>query len=200
MLRRAADLLERRADEAIADLVAEGGKPQHEAAGEFAKSVTTLRYYGGLAGALDGRSFQSSRAGTRNETRFEPIGPTVAITPWNVPMASPARKLAPALLAGNPMIVKPASLTPLSTYHLLAALVDAGLPDGVAQSLTGPGSRLGNRLATHPDVAAVSFTGSTEVGLGIKSAMGHSLARLQLELGGKNGAVVLADADLERRR
>jgi acyl-CoA reductase-like NAD-dependent aldehyde dehydrogenase len=198
VLRRAADLMEARADEQVADLLAEGGKPRAEAVSEFAKSVTTLRYYAGLAGALDGRSFQAGRPGVRNETRREPIGPTVAITPWNVPMASPARKLAPALLAGNPVLIKPASLTPLSTYHLVAAIVDAGLPAGAIQSLTGPGSRLGQRLATHPDVAAVSFTGSTDVGLGIKAAMGRSLARLQLELGGKNGAVVLADADLDR--
>ena len=185
-------------DEVIGDLIAEGGKTPAEASGEFEKSVATLRYYSGLSGALDGRSFAAQRPSTRHETRREPVGPVVAITPWNVPLASPARKVAPALLAGNPVIVKPASQTPLSAYHLVKALVSVGIPDGVVQLLTGPGSTVGAKLVEHPATAAVSFTGSTDVGRAIHSTLAGSLVRLQLELGGKNAAVVLDDADLRR--
>ena len=198
LLSDAADRLEDRRSNLVNDLVAEGGKPVGEATGEFEKSVATLRYYAGLAGALDGRSFPAAEPGTRIHTRREPIGPVVAITPWNVPLASPTRKVAPALLAGNPVIIKPATLTPISAYHLVAAFVDAGAPPGIVQTITGPGSQVGAALIGQRQVAAVSFTGSTEVGLAMRSQLGNDLARLQLELGGKNGAVVLADCDLER--
>jgi aldehyde dehydrogenase (NAD+) len=197
LLARTADLLEARAEQAIDDLRREGGKPRAEAAGEWGKSVATFRYYAGLAGALDGRSFDGAAPGVTSVTRQEPIGPTVAITPWNVPAASPARKLAPALLAGNPMIVKPASATPISAWHMVDALREAGAPDGVAQTVSGSGRVVGNALALDPRIAAVSFTGSTAVGLDLKHALSKTLTRIQLELGGKNAAVVLGDADLD---
>jgi aldehyde dehydrogenase (NAD+) len=196
LLARTADRLEARAEQAIDDLRREGGKPRAEAEGEFGKSVATFRYYAGLAGALDGRSFDGA-AGFTSVTRQEPIGPTVAITPWNVPAASPARKLAPALLAGNPMIVKPASATPISAWHLVDCLREAGAPDGVAQTVSGSGRVVGGALAGDERVAAVSFTGSTAVGLDLKHALSRTLTRVQLELGGKNAAVVLDDADLD---
>jgi aldehyde dehydrogenase (NAD+) len=167
LLRRAADLLEERLPELVADLVREAGKPVGEARGEAAKSVATYRYYAGLGGALDGRSFAGGRARLRHETRREPIGPVVAISAWNVPAAGPARKIAPALLAGNPVIVKPATATPLGTLHLVQALRDAGVPAGAAQVVCGPGEPVGRLLATDPRVAAVSFTGSRRVGLGL---------------------------------
>jgi len=190
-------LLTERRTEIVHDLIAEGGRPRREAEGEVGKAIDTLIYYGGLSGALDGRCFQGGRAGLRHETRFEPIGVTVAITPWNVPIASPARKLAPALLAGNAMILKPASATPVSSYHLVRALVDAGVPKGAVQLLTGSGSTIGEPLAVDDRVAALSFTGSTRVGLDLKHQLGRRLTRIQLELGGKNAAIVCADADLD---
>jgi acyl-CoA reductase-like NAD-dependent aldehyde dehydrogenase len=196
-LRRAADLLEEHAAEVVEDLRAEGGKPLAEARAEAGKAVLTYRYYAGLAGALDGRAFEGARPALRHETRLEPVGVAVAITPWNVPAAAPARKLAPALLAGDAVVLKPASATPLSAHHQVRALVDAGVPAGAVQLVVGAGRTLGTALATDRRVAAVSFTGSTEVGLGLKAALGQSLTRLQLELGGKNAAVVLADADLD---
>ncbi|HEY8583492.1 MAG TPA: aldehyde dehydrogenase family protein [Capillimicrobium sp.] len=197
MLRRAADLLEERADELVDALVREAGKPLGEARGETAKSIATYRYYAGLGDALDGRSMAGGRPGLRHETRREPIGPVVAISAWNVPAAGPARKLAPALLGGNPVIVKPAGVTPLSSLVLVGALRDAGVPDDVAQVVCGRGEPVGRLLATDPRVAAVSFTGSTRVGLGLKGQLSGRLTRLQLELGGKNAALVLADADLD---
>lgn len=196
ILRLAADRLECRADAVTRDLVAENGKPIREARGEVAKSVTTFRYYAGLAGAMDGRAFCGGCERVRHETRLEPAGVVVAITPWNVPAAGPARKLAPALLSGDPVILKPASATPITAIHLVECLLETGIEPGVVQLVCGRGAVLGPRLAADPRVAAVSFTGSTEAGLQLKHSMSGSLARLQLELGGKNAAAVFADADL----
>jgi aldehyde dehydrogenase (NAD+) len=197
ILRRAAALMGERRGSLIETLVAEGGRPQHEAVGETDKGIDTLLYYAGLVGALDGRAYLGNRAGLRHETRLEPIGVTVAITPWNVPIASPARKLAPALLAGNAMLIKPADLTPLSAIGMVEALHDAGVPTGVARVITGPGAVVGDALVGHPDAAAVSFTGSTAVGMSIRERLAGRLTRLQLELGGKNAAIVFDDADLD---
>jgi aldehyde dehydrogenase (NAD+) len=198
ILRHAAALMVERRASLIETLVAEGGRPRHEAEGETDKGVDTLLYYSGLVGALDGRAYLGSRGGLRHETRLEPIGLTVAITPWNVPIASPARKLAPALLAGNAMLIKPSDLTPLSAIKIVEALHDAGVPRGVARVITGPGAVVGEALVGHPDAAAVSFTGSTAVGMRVKKRLAEGLARLQLELGGKNAAIVLDDADLDK--
>jgi acyl-CoA reductase-like NAD-dependent aldehyde dehydrogenase len=196
VLRKTADLLERRAERISRDLVAENGKPLWEAMGEVTKSVSTFHYYGGLAGALEGRAFAGGAIRLRHETRLEPLGPVVAITPWNVPAAGPARKLAPALLAGNTVLLKPASATPVTAIHLLECLNEAGAEPGAVQLLCGSGSVVGHGLCVHPRVAAISFTGSTEVGLQLKKALSDSLTRLQLELGGKNAALVFPDADL----
>lgn len=196
VLRKAADALESREEQVVKDLVAENGKPVWEAKGEVAKSVFTFRYYAGLAGALDGRAFAGGRLQLRHETRLEPIGAVAAITPWNVPAAGPARKLAPALLAGDPVLLKPASATPITAIHLVECLYEAGVEPGVIQLLCGRGGVVGEGLAADSRVGAVSFTGSTEVGLRLKKALGNSLTRLQLELGGKNAAVVFPDADL----
>lgn len=198
ILTRTADLIDERAEEFVDLLAREGGRPQHEARGEVAKGSTTFRYYGGLVGALDGRAFEGGQEALRHETRHEPVGVVAAVTPWNVPIASPARKLAPALLAGNAVLLKPATATPISAHLMVRALYDAGLPDGVVQLLTGPGGSLGRAVCIHPSVGAVSFTGSTEVGLGIQQALAERTTKVQLELGGKNAAVVLPGADLER--
>lgn len=184
--------------EIVSDLAREGGKVRSEAEGEVEKSIDTFRYYAGLAGGLDGRSFSGGRPGLRHEIRIEPVGVVLAITPWNVPMASPARKIAPALLAGNAIIVKPAERTPLSSLHLRAALDAAGVPNDVVQVATGSGSDLGNALVLAERVDAVSFTGSTVVGMDIKQKLSDRLTRLQLELGGKNAAIVMPDADLQQ--
>jgi acyl-CoA reductase-like NAD-dependent aldehyde dehydrogenase len=198
VLGRAAALLAERAGDLAETLAREGGRPRAEAAGEIAKTVTTFEYYAGLAGALDGRAFDGGEAGLRHETRHQPVGLVAAVTPWNVPAASPARKLAPALLAGNAVLLKPASATPLTAGRLVAALYDAGLPAGLVQVLTGSGGVVGQAVCLHPAVGAVSFTGSTEVGMGLQRSLAGTTTKLQLELGGKNAAVVLPDADLDR--
>lgn len=197
MLRRAADLIEDDSERLVDELVAEAGKPLGEARGEIGKSVATYRYYAGLAGALDGRAFNGEGGGVRHETVLEPIGPVVAISAWNVPGAGPARKIAPAVLAGDPVLVKPASATPLTAINLVAALHQAGAPAEAVQVVCGRGEPTGRVLATDPRVMAVSFTGSTRIGLDLERQLGGGLTRLQLELGGKNPALVLEDADLE---
>lgn len=197
VLRDAGERLSERRKALTEDLIAEGGKTTAEAEAEAAKAIDTFHYYAGLAAGLDGRAFGGGAAGLRHETRREPIGVVAAITPWNVPAAAPARKLAPALLAGNSVIVKPATLTPLSAHHLVEALLAAGVGDGVVQLVVAQGSVFGEAIAAHRGVDAVSFTGSTKVGLDLQASLARTLTRLQLELGGKNAAIVLPDADLD---
>jgi alpha-ketoglutaric semialdehyde dehydrogenase len=179
-------------------LAAEGGRPIREARAEVAKAIATFEYYAGLAGALDGRAFTGSHPDQRHETRREPIGVVVAITPWNVPAAAPARKLAPAVLSGAPVLLKPASATPLTAAVMVEALAAAGAPSGSVQLLAGSGGTVGHRLATAAGTAAVTFTGSTDIGLALQGQLATRLTRIQLELGGKNAAVVHVDADLDR--
>jgi acyl-CoA reductase-like NAD-dependent aldehyde dehydrogenase len=197
LLSRAAEEMEVRRESLVADLAHEGGKPLTEARGEVDKSIDTFRYYAGLASALDGRAFAGGRVGLRHETRIEPLGTVLAITPWNVPMASPARKIAPALLAGDAVIVKPAELTPLSSLNMRDVLLHVGVPEDVVQVATGSGSSLGAALVDAHGVDAISFTGSTAIGLGIKDRLSQQLIRVQLELGGKNAAIVWPDANLD---
>lgn len=196
ILSGAARYLHSRREELSRLLAAEGGRPIREARAEVGKTITTFEYYAGLAGALDGRAFAGSRARQRHETRREPIGVVAAITPWNVPAASPARKIAPAVLVGAPVLLKPASATPLTPTVIVEALAAAGAPPGSVQLLAGSGSVVGSRLAAA--TAAVTFTGSVEVGMALQHRLAGRLTRIQLELGGKNAAVVLADADVDR--
>src|SRR5690606_4218828 len=123
---------------------------------------------------------------TTVQTRREPLGVVGLITPWNFPIAIPAWKMAPALISGNAVVIKPAELTPLSVNHLATALLDAGLPAGVLNVVHGSGSVVGDALVRHEDVAAVSFTGSTKVGQSIREILNARNARVQLEMGGKN--------------
>jgi aldehyde dehydrogenase (NAD+) len=122
----------------------------------------------------------------------------LAITPWNDPLLTPARKVAPALIAGNSVVLKPASYTPVIAIELARVLHDAGLPPGVLNTVTGVGSRIARALVAHPALKAVSFTGSNDVGYSLKASLAERNVHLLAELGGKNAAIVLADADLEQ--
>jgi len=126
----------------------------------------------------------------------EPLGVVALITPWNFPLAIASWKLAPALAAGNTVVLKPAELTPLTALELERIVLEAGIPEGVVNVVVGPGSTCGARLAEHPDVAKVAFTGSTEVGRTIAAAAAPTIKRVTLELGGKSANVIFADADL----
>lgn len=187
-------LLERQA--AIAeDLVREEGKTLAEAKGEVKRASDVLRFFGSLGWAATGEVLPSGLSDTTITTRREALGVVGLITPWNFPIAIPAWKSAPALISGNAVVIKPAELTPLSATHLARALQDAGLPAGVFNVVHGKGRVVGDALARDPRIAGLSFTGSTNVGLGLQEILNARRARVQLEMGGKNGVLVLDDAD-----
>ena len=198
ILLRAAELIRSRLDAYAADLCRENGKTIREARGEVGRAADFFEYYGGLGRAAQGEVLPDERGGVDVFTFREPLGVVVAITPWNDPMVTPARKLAPALLAGNAVVLKPSSVTPITAENLVRALHDAGIPAGVVNLVTASGSAVTEVLLRHPKVAAVTFTGSTEVGVALRREASERGLKVELEMGGKNAAVVLRGADLER--
>lgn len=197
VLRRAAALLRERADEIAADVVAENGKTLAEARGEAGKAADFCEYYAGQAREAYGSLLHDARPDTRTQVQREPIGVVLAITPWNDPLLTPARKVAPALACGNAVVLKPATETPTSAMHLARALHDAGLPAGVLNVVTGRTSQISDALLNDASIAAVTFTGSNEVGERLRETVSTRNVRFQAELGGKNATVVLADADVD---
>ena len=154
-----------------------------------------FRYYAGAPERLLGHTIPV--AGGVDMTFREPLGVVGLITPWNFPMVIASWKVAPALAAGNTVVLKPAELTPLTSVEMERIGLEAGLPEGVLNVIPGPGSVAGNRLVEHPDVAKIAFTGSTEVGRSIAAGAAQTIKRVTLELGGKSANVVFADADLD---
>ncbi|MFP3463684.1 aldehyde dehydrogenase family protein [Arthrobacter globiformis] len=195
ILMAAGDLLLERQASIAEDLVREEGKTLAEAKGEVKRASDVLRFFGSLGWAATGEVLPSGLPDTTITTRREPLGVVGLITPWNFPIAIPAWKAAPALISGNTVVIKPAELTPLSATHLARALQDAGLPAGVFNVVHGKGRVVGDALARDPRIAGLSFTGSTAVGLGLQEILNARRARVQLEMGGKNGVLVLDDAD-----
>jgi betaine-aldehyde dehydrogenase len=195
MLRGLADALERRQEELATLEARNAGKPIGDARGEIGMVVETFRYYAGAPERLLGRTIPV--AGGVDMTFREPLGVVGLIVPWNFPLTIASWKVAPALAAGNTVVLKPAELTPLSAVELERIALEAGLPEGVLNVVAGPGSVCGARLVEHPDVAKIAFTGSTEVGRGIAAGAAQTIKRVTLELGGKSANVVFADADLE---
>ncbi len=173
------------------------GKIIADAEIDIRASIGTLQWFAGCAERLDGRVVASG-ALIHRFVRREPLGVCGLILPWNFPLLLMVWKLAPALAAGNTVLVKPASETPFSTLALAALAVEAGLPAGVFNVVPGPGREIGMAIASHPGIAKISFTGSTEVGIRVAQAAARSVKRVTLELGGKSPAVILDDADLER--
>ncbi len=198
VLRKTADILDERAASIGRDLTREEGKTLTEAVREVHLAASFFRYYAGQVFDPDGETYPSQQPDVLLFTKREPVGVVTAITPWNFPICIPAWKIAPALAFGNTVVWKPADLVPLTAVHLARALIDAGLPDGVLNLLLGKGSEVGTVLTGHPEVSAISFTGSNAVGRHIAAQAAAGGTKVQLELGGKNPAVVLADADLER--
>jgi aldehyde dehydrogenase (NAD+) len=197
LLHEAAAGLESRLDSVAADLTREEGKTLAEARGEVKRAAAILRFFGGEGWRLGGETFPGAAPEALIYTRREPLGVVAAITPWNFPIAIPAWKLAPALVAGNAVVLKPAQVTAGTAWHLVDALEAAGMPPGVVGLVHGPGAVIGAALVGHELVRAVSFTGSVEVGRAIGEAASRGRIRAQLELGGKNALVVLDDADPE---
>ncbi|MGH3358204.1 MAG: aldehyde dehydrogenase family protein, partial [Nocardioidaceae bacterium] len=194
----AADLLRRRHADIARDLTREEGKTLAEATGEVRRAIDILRFFGAAGWHSGGDTLPSAMPDTSVYTRAEPLGVVGLITPWNFPIAIPAWKMAPALISGNAVVIKPAELTPVSVGHLSQALMDAGLPAGVLNVVHGKGSVVGDAMVRHREVAGVSFTGSTAVGNGIRDLLDERRARVQLEMGGKNAYLVLDDADPDR--
>jgi aldehyde dehydrogenase (NAD+) len=197
ILHKAANILESRISDVGRELTREEGKTLKEGIGETTRAVQILRYFAGEAQQPSGEHYPSANPLTLLYTTREPLGVTAIVTPWNFPIAIPAWKIAPALAFGNTVVFKPASLTPLSAVRLVEALADAGLPPGVLNLVTGSASAIGDPLLRDPRVVAISFTGSNETGAALRKLAAERGAKLQLELGGKNPAIVLADADLE---
>ncbi|MFC9773380.1 MULTISPECIES: aldehyde dehydrogenase family protein [unclassified Pseudarthrobacter] len=191
----AGNLLIERQTAIAEDLVREEGKTLAEAKGEVKRASDVMRFFGSLGWAATGEVLPSGLPDTTITTRREPLGVVGLITPWNFPIAIPAWKSAPALISGNAVVIKPAELTPLSATHLAWALQDAGLPAGVFNVVHGKGRVVGEALARDARIAGLSFTGSTRVGLGLQEILNARRARVQLEMGGKNGVLVLDDAD-----
>jgi acyl-CoA reductase-like NAD-dependent aldehyde dehydrogenase len=190
-----ADTLAARLEELALLEARNAGKAIADARGEMDMVVDTFRYYAGAPERLLGDTIPV--AGGQAFTVREPLGVVGLITPWNFPLTIAAWKLAPALAAGNTVVLKPAELTPLTALRFAELAAEAGIPDGVVNVVVGPGSTCGRRLVGHPDVAKIAFTGSTEVGRAIAAGAAASIKRVTLELGGKSANIVFADADLE---
>ena len=185
-----------RKDELGRLLAREQGKPLADGVGEAARAGAIFKFFAGEALRLNGEKIDSVRPGIDVEVTREPLGVVAAITPWNFPLAIPAWKIAPAIAFGNCVVFKPAELVPASPWTLVDIVQRAGLPSGVLNLVMGPGSTLGPALASSPDVDAVSFTGSQDVGPSVAELAVKAGARVQLEMGGKNPLIVLDDADL----
>src|ERR687883_1053932 len=196
LLRRLADALDAELEN-LSQLESKNtGKPIGDSRAEMAMVAETFHYYAGMPERLLGDTIPVS--GGVDVTFREPLGVVGLIVPWNFPLTIASWKMAPALAAGNTLVLKPAELTPLSALAFEHIALEAGIPEGVVNVVVGPGREVGKRLVEHPDVAKVAFTGSTEVGKGIMSGAAGTIKRVTLELGGKSANVVFADADLEK--
>ena len=194
---KAAEILESQLTSAATDMTREEGKTLPEATGEVKRAINILRYFGGEGSRLFSYQIPSERENVFCFTLRKPLGIVALITPWNFPSAIPAWKMAPALVAGNTVVIKPASLAPLSALRLVEALEKAGLPAGVVNFVTGSGGAIGDAMLEHRSLKAVSFTGSCDVGNRLYDKATRRRLRVQLEMGGKNPTVVLADANLD---
>jgi len=198
MLMKAGEIMEAEAEDLSLLLTLEEGKTLRDSRTEVARSYNLFKFYGALAFKHGGITLPSADDNTRIFTLREPLGVVALITPWNFPISIPSWKMAPALAAGNTVIIKPATKTPLIVAKLIDILRRAGVPEGVVNLVVGRGGEVGDAIVKDEDVAAVSFTGSTEVGKRIYSLVGTKgrMTRVQLELGGKNGLYVDKEADL----
>ncbi len=194
---RAGEILRARKEEVARAMTREMGKVLKEARGDVQEGIDTAVLHGSEGRRLHGTTAPSELRNKAGWTVREPIGVAGLITPWNFPLAIPTWKSFPALVAGNSVVLKPASDTPHCAHLLVEILAEAGVPAGVVNLVHGPGSEAGMPLVRHRDVRVISFTGSTEVGRKISAEAGAALKRVSLELGGKNAQIVMDDADLD---
>jgi aldehyde dehydrogenase (NAD+) len=197
MLHRLGDLMFERAAELAETEVTDNGKRLVEALGQFRYTPQWFHYYGGLADKIEGSVPPLDHPGIINLTRYEPIGVVVAITPWNSPLWLLAWKIAPALAAGNTVVVKPSEYASASTLEFAEIVRAAGFPPGVFNVVTGLGEEIAEPLVRHPRVAKITFTGSERTGRRVNALAAEAMKKVTLELGGKSPQIVFDDADLE---
>ncbi|HUS16913.1 MAG TPA: aldehyde dehydrogenase family protein [Chloroflexia bacterium] len=197
ILFRAGQILVERKEDMARLMTQEMGKVLAEARGDVQEAIDMTFYMAGEGRRMAGEVVPSELPNKWAMTMRDPMGVVGAITPWNFPVAIPSWKIMPALVTGNTVVLKPASDTPLCALALVKVLEEAGLPPGVLNLVTGPGSTVGTALLEHPDVALISFTGSTEAGNQVAVEAARRLKRVSLEMGGKNAIIVMADADLD---
>jgi acyl-CoA reductase-like NAD-dependent aldehyde dehydrogenase len=196
ILNRVAQLIRRDAERLAIIETLDSGKPLAESRGDVATAAGYFEYYAGIADKLQGDSIPLGKD-YMSFTLHEPVGVTAHIIPWNFPLVTTARGVAPALAAGNTAVVKPASQTPLTALALAGLLTEAGVPAGVYNAITGRGGAIGDALCGHPGVDHVTFTGSVPTGINVMKVAAERVTSVTLELGGKSPVVVLADADLD---
>jgi alpha-ketoglutaric semialdehyde dehydrogenase len=195
LLFKVAEILDRNFDQIAAEMTREEGKTLPESKGEVRRSINIFRYFGGEGSRLPGLLVPSERERVHMFAVRKSIGVIGLVTPWNFPSAIPSWKMAPALVCGNTIIVKPASAAPLSAWRIVEACHQAGIPKGVVNFVAGSGGELGKALVAAPPLKAISFTGSCDVGRWLHGEASTRSLRIQLEMGGKNPTIVMADAD-----
>jgi aldehyde dehydrogenase (NAD+) len=196
VIAKAALLMEQQREDLARLMTREEGKTLRDSLGEVQKSINILEFMAGEARRIGGETLPSELPKNFAYTLKQPLGVVAAITPWNFPVSIPVWKMAPALIAGNTVVFKPATLTPFTGAKVVEIFEQAGIPAGVLNMVVGSGSEVGDELLQHPDVRAVSFTGSNEVGSELYAQGARQMKKCQCEMGGKNPLVVLADADL----
>ncbi|MEO0185261.1 MAG: aldehyde dehydrogenase family protein, partial [candidate division WOR-3 bacterium] len=197
IMRRAAEIMIEKKEEAARLMTREMGKVIKETRGDYQEGIDTALYASAQGRRYFGYTVPSELPNKICFTRRDPLGVWGLITPWNFPVAIPSWKIFPCILSGNTAVIKPATDTPASAGELVQVLHQAGLPEGVLNIIYGGGGEIGEAILNHPDIVGVSFTGSSDIGRRIGEVCGKTLKRCSLELGGKNGQVVLADANLE---
>jgi betaine-aldehyde dehydrogenase len=197
LLDRVADLLDRDQEEIARLETSNTGKALRESRWDVADVARVFRYYADLADKEAGRLVDATEPNALSRIVYEPVGVCGLIGPWNYPLLQMSWKVAPALAAGNTVVLKPSRLTPLTTIHLTRLLAEAGVPRGVVNLVLGPGERVGQALADSPDVDLVSLTGGIEAGRALMRGAAANVKKVALELGGKSPNIVFADADFE---
>src|SRR6266516_2018620 len=194
---KAARLLEESKEEIAEILTREEGKTISESRGELQRSINVAEFCAGESRRMNGETIFSELPSNFVYTIKQPLGVVACVTPWNFPVAIPVWKIAPALVAGNTVVFKPATLTPATAVRIVELFAAAGIPPGVLNLIIGSGSEAGEEIINHRAVRAVSFTGSNEVGIRLYEEVSRRGAKVHCEMGGKNPVVILEDADLE---
>jgi len=194
---RAARLMEEHKEELAQILTREEGKILAESRGELQRSINVAEFCAGESRRMNGETIQSELPANFAYTIKQPLGVVACVTPWNFPVAIPVWKISPALVAGNTVVFKPATLTPATAIRIVEIFAEAGIPPGVLNLVLGSGSEAGDEIINHPAVKAVSFTGSNEVGIRLYEEVSRRGAKAQCEMGGKNPVIIMEDADLD---